>query len=149
MEPYFYKIAGKDVFMTTIAIPVKDQGKVIGAVTVDLPVASFQDSVSKIRPYETGYATLSSHLGVIIGTADGTLVGKKLSEQSGNQALSEAILQGKDYDDDVYDSQLGTTLSRIYVPVKVGNTTTPWSLVSVYRKTKFWQASASYVVFHC
>ena len=127
MEPYFYKIAGKDVFMTTIAIPVKDQGKVIGAVTVDLPVASFQDSVSKIRPYETGYATLSSHLGVIIGTADGTLVGKKLSEQSGNQALSEAILQGKDYDDDVYDSQLGTTLSRIYVPVKVGNTTTPWS----------------------
>lgn len=127
LEPYMYKIAGKDVFMTTISVPIKAGQQVIGAITIDLPVASFQEQISALHPFQTGYASLLSNTGVYIGDADATKVGKAF--QDGNAEVLAAITEGKSYADQIYSAALKTQIQRIFVPVKIGNAVTPWSFV--------------------
>ncbi|MFZ6641964.1 methyl-accepting chemotaxis protein [Undibacterium sp. TC4M20W] len=129
LEPYMYKIAGKDVFMTTVTVPVKAKGQVIGAVTVDLPVAGFQEDVSKIHPYETGYASLISNNGIYIGDADAKNVGQNIGDSAAAKAARAAIKAGQTYGDTLEHSGMQTTVNRIYVPIQIGATTTPWSFV--------------------
>ncbi|MBI1771468.1 MAG: methyl-accepting chemotaxis protein, partial [Burkholderiales bacterium] len=129
LEPYMYKIAGKDVFMTTVTVPVKAKGQVIGAVTVDLPVSSFQEDVSKIHPYETGYASLISNNGIYIGDVDAKNVGQNIGDSAAAKAAKTAIKDGQTYNDSFEHSTMQTTVNRIYVPVQIGATTTPWSFV--------------------
>ncbi|MFZ6777187.1 methyl-accepting chemotaxis protein [Undibacterium sp. Ji83W] len=129
LEPYMYKIAGKDVFMTTVTVPVKAKGQVVGAVTVDLPVASFQEDVSKIHPYETGYASLISNNGIYIGDVDAKNVGQNIGDSAAAKAAKTAIKAGQTYSDSFEHSTMQTTVNRIYVPVQIGATTTPWSFV--------------------
>ncbi|MFZ6731402.1 methyl-accepting chemotaxis protein [Undibacterium sp. Ji42W] len=129
LEPYMYKIAGKDVFMTTVTVPVKAKGQVVGAVTVDLPVASFQEDVSKIHPYETGYASLISNSGIYIGDVDAKNVGQNIGDSAAAKAAKAAIKAGQTYSDTLEHSEMQTTVKRIYVPVQIGATTTPWSFV--------------------
>ncbi len=129
LEPYMYKIAGKDVFMTTVTVPVKAKGQVIGAVTVDLPVAGFQEDVSKIHPYETGYASLISNNGIYIGDADAKNVGQNIGDSAAAKTAKAAIKAGQTYSDTVEHSGMQTTVNRIYVPIQIGATTTPWSFV--------------------
>ncbi|BBB70011.1 hypothetical protein UNDYM_5758 [Undibacterium sp. YM2] len=129
LEPYMYKIAGKDVFMTTVTVPVKAKGQVIGAVTVDLPVAGFQEDVSKIHPYETGYASLISNNGIYIGDADAKNVGQNIGDSAAAKTAKAAIKAGQTYSDTVEHSGMQTAVNRIYVPIQIGATTTPWSFV--------------------
>lgn len=127
LEPYMYKIAGKDVFMTTISVPIKVGQEVLGAVTIDLPVAAFQEQISALRPYQTGYASLLSNTGVYIGDASASNVGKPFPDAQ--RAALSAIAEGKAYTDEMYSPALQTQIQRIFVPVKIGNTVTPWSFV--------------------
>ncbi|MDP1978409.1 methyl-accepting chemotaxis protein [Undibacterium sp.] len=129
LEPYMYKIAGKDVFMTTVTIPVKAKGQFVGAVTVDLPVASFQEDVSKIHPYETGYASLISNNGIYIGDADAKNVGQNIGDSAEAQAAKAAIKAGQTYSNTIQHTVMQTTVKRMYVPIQIGATTTPWSFV--------------------
>ncbi|MFZ6689756.1 methyl-accepting chemotaxis protein [Undibacterium sp. SXout11W] len=127
LEPYMYKIAGKDVFMTTVTVPVLIAGKFVGAVTVDLPVAGFQQDVSKIRPYDTGYASLLSNKGVFIGDVDARHVGTELGKLPGNEAVLAAISHGETYTDTIEDKNLDTRMYRIFVPIRIGGSDKPWS----------------------
>ncbi len=127
LEPYMYKIAGKDVFMTTISIPIKHDQQIIGAVTIDLPVSGFQEQISGLHPYQTGYASLLSNTAVYIGDADAGKVGKPF--QDGSREALAAISEGKSYADQIYSETLKTQIQRIFVPIKIGSTTTPWSFV--------------------
>ncbi len=127
LEPYMYKIAGKDVFMTTVTVPVMSNGKLAGAVTVDLPVAGFQDSISKIRPYETGQASLLSNKAVYIGDANPALLGKTMDSKVAPSGLIAAVQAGKTWEDTLYDATLDTSMTRIFVPVRIGASSTPWS----------------------
>ncbi|MCH8618274.1 methyl-accepting chemotaxis protein [Undibacterium sp. TS12] len=127
LEPYMYKIAGKDVFMTTVTVPIKLAGKFAGAVTVDLPVSSFQDDVSKIHPYDTGYASLISNNGIYIGDADARNVGQGIGDTDAARAAKAAIKAGQTYSDSFEHAGMQTTVKRIFVPIQIGATTTPWS----------------------
>ncbi|MFZ6741929.1 methyl-accepting chemotaxis protein [Undibacterium sp. JH2W] len=129
LEPYMYKIAGKDVFMTTVTVPIKAKGQFVGAVTVDLPVAGFQEDVSKIRPYETGYASLISNNGIYIGDVNAGNVGQSIGDSAEAKTAKAAIKAGQTYSDTIEHSEMQTTVKRIYVPVQIGATTTPWSFV--------------------
>ncbi|NDV22519.1 methyl-accepting chemotaxis protein [Desulfovibrio sp. JC022] len=57
-DPYSYNVGGKDVTMISICSPIIAGGVFQGVVCVDLPITNVMGLVSKIRPYETGYAWL-------------------------------------------------------------------------------------------
>ncbi|KAF4559680.1 methyl-accepting chemotaxis protein [Pseudomonas sp. CES] len=47
LEPYFFELDGKQVLMTSVALPLLHNGQAIGVVAVDLALNELQDSVFK------------------------------------------------------------------------------------------------------
>jgi methyl-accepting chemotaxis protein len=60
MEPYHYQVDGKDVLMTTITQPIKEHGKVVGAVCADMALADLQRRIGAIAvPFNGGVEVIS------------------------------------------------------------------------------------------
>ena len=127
MEPYVYKVGGKDVLMTTVVVPIKVDGKFLGIVAVDLPLATLQADVSKIRPFETGYSSLISNTGLYVGDVDEKNVGQDIGKSERDMAVKAAVKAGEKHVVHDYNERLKTLASSIYVPVRVGATKSPWS----------------------
>jgi methyl-accepting chemotaxis protein len=66
LEPFTYQVEGEEVLMTTLAVPIRSSGSVIGVTGIDIPLDSFQDIVEGIHPFETGYVFVVSNSAQII-----------------------------------------------------------------------------------
>ena len=51
LDPYIYPLAGKDILITSLCIPIKDQGRVVGVVGVGIELSKIQAFASEIKPW--------------------------------------------------------------------------------------------------
>ena len=136
MEPYAYKIGDKDVLMTTVAVPIKVGGKVVGVTGVDLTLDKFQGEVEKIRLFDTGYASLISHTGMYVADVDAKNLSQDIGRAPEATAAKAAILAGQRHISHGFNDRLGALATSIYVPVQIGATKTPWSFVTTVADDK-------------
>ncbi|WP_167394560.1 methyl-accepting chemotaxis protein [Xanthomonas codiaei] len=115
-EPYDYKIGGKTVLMTTLSTPILQDGKYLGAVTVDVALAALQQRLGALRPMRSGYVELISPAGVVLSSRDGARIGKPVTDARHRRML-EAIKAGKDSVD--FDPDANGSVSA-YVPLQIG-----------------------------
>ena len=128
LDPYSYEVDGKDVMMTSITVPVKEDGKVVGVVGVDLELEYLQTLMSQFKLYDTGFAHLYSHEGTIVTNPDREAIGKKLGEAfptADVQGIMTSIQGGDTYSSNWEGSYL------LYTPISIGQTETPWSVATV------------------
>ncbi|WP_175518463.1 methyl-accepting chemotaxis protein [Paracidovorax wautersii] len=127
-DPYDYEIGGTKVRVTSVSVPIRVAGQVVGVAGLDIAVADVQAAVAAIRLYGSGYATLVSHAGEIIGDPHRELLGQDV-EAGGMQAGAKAAIQaGQPLTVRWTDPATGQAMTRIYAPLRVGDTRTPWSL---------------------
>ncbi len=129
IEPYVYPVAGKDVFMTTLSVPIMADGVFYGIVTVDIPLAFLQGIVDDVpEQYDRSVKiALFSHEGTLAAvTGQPELAGQHM----------KAVYRD-DWEDDLADIQAGEMLIEsmegeeeleIHVPMEIGETGTPWSI---------------------
>ena len=79
IEPYIYKIDGRDALITSVVAPIIINGVFTGIVGVDISIETLHEIISKIKPYETGYAYLVSNGGILASYPDGKYIGKNIS----------------------------------------------------------------------
>jgi methyl-accepting chemotaxis protein len=128
LEPYTYKISGKDTLITSVVVPITIAGKFSGVAGVDMPLVSIQSDVDKIKPYDGSYAELISYQGEYV--AKSKLNPDKNATDSGiPKSVKEKIKVGKSFSSVDFDSTTGQEVYRTYVPVYVGASVTPWTLV--------------------
>ncbi|WOA53667.1 methyl-accepting chemotaxis protein [Dickeya solani] len=126
LEPYSYPYNGVDVLLTSIAVPIMIDGKFYGSVTADFSLDTLQQMVNGIKPYQgAGYATMLSASGTYISHPDKTRISKKLE---GDPPLMDSITAGKSYTRQRFNSFTNAEMMNAYVPVTIGNTSTPWML---------------------
>ncbi|MFS2224711.1 methyl-accepting chemotaxis protein [Pantoea sp. B65] len=119
-EPYSYAYNGIPTLLTSVAAPIVDQGKLWGVVTSDISLASLQQKVNQIKPWEgIGYAMLLSSAGKVISYPDKNLTGKPLAGQNNN--FSSAVVEQA-------DPILGENALVTWQPVTIGNSTQKWFL---------------------
>ena len=70
IEPYLFKIGSEMVMMTSIVIPIIQNGSILGATGVDIALKSVQEKVNQIRPYETSNSYLISNQGNFVSHPD-------------------------------------------------------------------------------
>ena len=128
VEPYPYVVAGKELQITSVVVPIKIDGQFVGVAGVDIALSSLQQHVGKIRIFDTGYASLLSNQAVYVGDRDAANIGKSLGQESGLAAVRSAIQAGRQHELTTHDERLGE-VTRLYVPVKAGATQMPWSFV--------------------
>ncbi len=127
IEPYPYVVAGQELQITSVAVPVMIDGQFLGVVGVDIALSSLQDSIGKIRIFERGYASLLSNQAVHVADRDPALIGKGLGSEFA--AVRAAIQAGQRHELTLQDESLGEVI-RLHVPVTVGMTQKPWSFVA-------------------
>ncbi|PLV47220.1 cache domain-containing protein, partial [Erwinia sp. B116] len=83
IEPYSYAYNGVPTLLTSVAAVIVDDGRLKAVATSDISLASLQERVSKITPWEgTGYALLISHGGRVVSSPNKEQAGKPYGGQT-------------------------------------------------------------------
>ena len=134
IDPHAYSIGGRDVLLTTLSVPIKRQGRVVGVVGVDVELSRLQELVGSIRPYGTGVAAMYSGGGIVAAHFEPERLGKSMLETEGAmlgdglRPFAEAVSKGREYS---FRARIGaerTEMQFFSFPFVVGNNTVPWSL---------------------
>lgn len=132
LEPYSYNVGGKDILLTSLAVPIKANGKVVGVAGIDIALDTLQKLVDKIKPYEMGVCAVFANEGTVAAHFDPGRIGKQMREterdMSGENTIpfADAIKRGEKFNFSIYSPQMGSEIYIINVPFRIGNVTTPW-----------------------
>ncbi|NCT70301.1 MAG: HAMP domain-containing protein [Xanthomonadaceae bacterium] len=118
-EPYVYKIAGKDVLMTTLSTPVLDEGKYVGVMTVDFALQSLQARIAKLTPMDAGFVRLLTPAGVVIADQDAASVGKPFAGAQAAEVMKQ-IAAGEPVFREATNAG-GEAVMEAYVPLQIGD----------------------------
>ncbi|MDR0589335.1 MAG: methyl-accepting chemotaxis protein, partial [Spirochaetaceae bacterium] len=134
-DPYEYSVDGRKVLMTTLVMPIKNNGRFVGTMDIDIGMNAVQQLVERIKPYKGAIAMVYSNGGLVSGHFDPSRVGRPMAETEKDLAgpylhdLRDAIRQGKEFSFTNYVPLIGEKMIFINVPITIGNTTTPWALM--------------------
>jgi len=128
IEPYFETINGQRTQITSVVVPIRRNGRVIGVAGIDLEFIDIHEIVSHIKPYEEGYSVIFSNSGIIVSHPDVSQIGKNIN-------FSELGLTGFKFN----NSNKQTIISNIQneniivviIPFYIGNSDNNWYAMSV------------------
>jgi methyl-accepting chemotaxis protein len=126
LDPYFYEIGGKPRLITSFFMPLRYNGKVVGLSGIDFTLNGLDKLMEEARFYDNGFAYLVANNGTIVTHRVKTYIHKDIAVEDTTvnfQQERAAIANGT-----FFQSEKNGML-RLYVPIKIGNTGTPWSVV--------------------
>jgi methyl-accepting chemotaxis protein len=129
LEPYTYKISGKDTLISTVTVPITIDGKFSGVAGIDMPLESIQSYVDKIKPYDGSYAELISYQGEYVAKSNLNSINNNTKKIGMSELIKERIKKGEPFQMVDIDKITGQEVYQTYVPVKIGASVTPWTLV--------------------
>jgi Methyl-accepting chemotaxis protein len=118
-EPYIYKIAGKDVLMTTLSTPVLDEGKYVGVMTVDFALQSLQERIARLTPMDAGFVRLLTPAGVVIADQDAASVGKPFAGAQAAEVMKQIAAGEPVFRESA--NAAGEAVMEAYVPLQIGD----------------------------
>ena len=135
LEPYVYQVGGRDVLLTSLAVPIRNaSGTVLGVAGIDISLAFLQEMVSAIKPMETGVSALFSNSGLVAAHFDPGRLGKQMREterdMSGERIfqMADRIKEGKIDYYTFFAAPLDTDIFIVSAPLTIGESNTPWGL---------------------
>lgn len=144
MPPYEYEVSGKKVAMTCICVPVLMKGKPIGVVGVDMSLADMNEMVGKIRPYETGYAYLSTSEGIVVAHKVESNIGLNIFDLpffEDISTLKDSVQNGKQYITYYTSPSTNGKVLAIFEPILFDHTDQSWTIVVVIPTEKVMEKS--------
>jgi len=127
-EPRRAQIGGRDVFVSTVSVPVRYNGEVAGVAGIHVDMNELQRIIGRIKPYETGYAGLLSHAGTIVAHTYAEEIGSSIADKAGNTHILEVIRNGAVHTQLRASQRLASDVYEVYVPIAIGQARTPWAL---------------------
>jgi len=131
-KPYPWEANGKKFWLCSTGYPIKKNGKNVGVVGVDFYLTDLQKLVDNLSIFDTGYAFLLANDGTFISHPKKKYIGKNIGEFQKPEIkdkLLRAIKNGEPFTNIKVSSNTGKANYYTYVPVQIGKTPTPWSLV--------------------
>jgi methyl-accepting chemotaxis protein len=136
VEPYFYHINGANTLITSLCVPVKENGKTIAVTGIDIALSRIQSGTMTIHPYEGSIAMVFSNKGRVAGHFDPSRLGKSMAESEQDLAgpnlgkFIEAVESGTQFG---FSNTINVGGKKnLYVivtaPFPIGETGTPWNL---------------------
>lgn len=131
LDPYEYEIGGEMVLLTSVVVPVKNNnGDVVGVVGVDIALNNLQNIEFEHGNYDSAYTYVMSNAGMYIIHPDSDAIGTYVKDRENSSQVDEVVNVISTGESLTYDSmsvQTGKEVRRVFVPIQIGNTQTPWS----------------------
>ena len=119
------------LLMTSLAAPIVVDGKYKAVVALDITLKQFQEMMKNIKPFEKSVAFMISNKGVIAGHPNEEFLNKNIKDIFPNDderyKISGNISEGESFSY-VSETENGVKRYYSYVPIQIGETTTPWSI---------------------
>ncbi len=130
IEPYVYKVAGRDTLMTSFGLPVSVDGRFVGTAGVDIDLSAINAEFKTIKPFGDGYVAVVSTGGTIVSHPDNAAIGKPLAAVDAGlgETVAEAIKSGSQ-DLLTADAADGRPWRYLAVPFAAGGTSDRWAVV--------------------
>ncbi|MAT44034.1 MAG: hypothetical protein CL609_17000, partial [Anaerolineaceae bacterium] len=125
LEPYLYPIDGKDVLLTSLMVPILVDGNFVGVVGVDYELSFIQELIEN-------FDSIAKNARIMIITNEAKLAAVKGSpDQVGEHMQTYHTDWLEDYDyirtgQLIMEDDEGRL--AVFAPIKIGRTTTPWSI---------------------
>ena len=149
LDPYFYEMDGKDILLTTVTVPIKNNvGKVIGAVGIDIALSELQKMGFDKGGYYSANTYVISNNGTYVIAPDENIVGTVIENQQIDEEkdLLSIISTGEKYQTEKKSVVFSDMVSACYVPITLGSTTTAWSLYVEVDKTEVAESTKDIIV---
>ena len=142
MEPFSYDLGGVKTLMTTMTVPIKSGGRVVGAAGVDIGLEKINEITKEVHLYDTGFGRLLSHAGIVAGHQDESRVGVPAGEisQPGGDIMLKRLQAGESWTEEAWSAILKQNTFKSFAPVHVGNTP-PWSFSTVILENEIMASS--------
>jgi methyl-accepting chemotaxis protein len=127
IDPYVYKVQGKDVLMTSLVVPIFKEKKFIGIAGIDLQMDDVQKLVTGTTLYRSGTLTLYSANGTVAGHREAGLLGKSVSDTA-DRAVAEKVRAGAAFT--LMRAGPQGQMLTIGEPVEIGQTGMKWMVVA-------------------
>lgn len=149
VEPYIELLdETTEVMMTSLAVPVLYQGRTIGVAGVDIKLDRFQEYVTGLKIFKTGFGRLISAQGMVVAHPEKDRVGQLGGEfdQGKGQNLLGKIQQGKTFSGIEYSESLKGDVFKSFAPITVGTTGTNWAFGMVIPTEEIYQEANNLVM---
>jgi methyl-accepting chemotaxis protein len=127
LDPYVYPVQGKPTLLTSLVVPIMVGDTFYGIAGVDLRLDFLQEIAGDVTDLYDGAARIAviSHNGTLAAvTNNSNLQGKHIKEIHNDFENDLAVIQaGKSEVSTNKDGEL-----EVFAPLKVGRSTTPWSV---------------------
>ncbi|MDR0732341.1 MAG: methyl-accepting chemotaxis protein, partial [Treponema sp.] len=134
IEPTTFVADGEELFLISLAVPIKNKGKAVGVIGIDINLSVIQDLVGPLRPFGDGVAAAFSNKGIIVGHFDPSRLGKQMRDTEQDMAgallpdFAAAIEAGRPYHFVVRRPGLNNDMYVQTVPVTIGDMPTKWAV---------------------
>ena len=132
LDPFAYEIDGQEILMTTLAVPIKSNGRVVGVAGVDIALDTLQALVNRIKPYGTGYASLIANNLTYVTHPDLKRLGDKVDDKDEIKG-AQLVIQSNSEEVQILESFSNTLKTKVYqgfVAIRFGTSKTPWVFVT-------------------
>jgi methyl-accepting chemotaxis protein len=133
LDPFEYNVGGKNILMTSISVPIRSDGKIVGVMGFDLPLTGIQEISQNQKPFPDSVTAIFSNDGTNTAHFDPSRIGKNMKDTETDMAgpymndFVNAIKTGKPFSFSNYIKAVKTNMKIVTIPFTVGITKTPWS----------------------
>jgi methyl-accepting chemotaxis protein len=135
LDPYIYPLAGRNLLITSLCIPIKNQGPVVGVAGVGIELSTIQTLVEDIKPFGDGHVYLFSSGGIVAAHSDSSRLGKDMRESERDtfgpflNTMVDAVTKGSTASFSYRPPQSDTVMQYYAAPFTIGLFPQPWTLV--------------------
>lgn len=131
-EPYWYPINGKDVLITSVAMPIlNNQGEFVGIVAADIALTDLQKQIEQLKPLG-GYTAMITSKGTYAANGKSPdKVSKSYTDDPDLKAVWADVQKGKT---STYTPGENGEVLRLYKPIFVEGSDEVWYMESVVSK---------------
>lgn len=129
-EPLEYDMNGTMVMMTSLEVPIRDRnGNFVGVAGVNMALTDLQQIAFDKGEYDNSFVYLLSNKGQFIIHPNTEVIGMTLEERGYPNAkeAATAIQKGEVYQHDSMSKHTNVVMRSGFIPIKIGQATTPWS----------------------
>lgn len=119
-----------------IAVPLKVDGKIVGAVGYIIDVAYLNKIVSEALDSEDGACKIITGTGLVVAHADKSQIGRKTDEGDDTDVVLERIKKNELFSDYVYSSTFKGEAYKVFVPITFDGTKYTWSFCTLVPTSK-------------
>jgi methyl-accepting chemotaxis protein len=124
IDPFIYTVNGVDQYMSSMVVPLIQNGSFVGIVGMDILIDNLIDSIKGVSLFRSGYLFMADSNGVLFYHPDSKLIGKSLYDSIGEKEgalLTSALQTGEKIEFDFISNSDQAENRFAISPVSIGN----------------------------